>query len=114
LVGPSSEVFELSHNGGQCKEIIGGVQFMAWRLLSIFIAAEDAITQYATMVVVNVSWDTLTSNTDKVLSWIAIILSIIGLLYAKKSLRAPSVLAARKEHTEQMREFLKECVRKSL
>jgi len=47
------------------------------------------------------SWDTLIGAT-------ALILSIIGIYYTYKSVRSPILLEARKKHTQELIEFLKE------
>jgi len=53
------------------------------------------------MTLENIPWDTLIGG-------IALVLSIIGIFYTKKSVKAPILLEARKRHTQELIEFLKE------
>jgi len=46
-------------------------------------------------------------STDTLIGIIALILSIIGIYYTYKSVRAPTVLEARKTHSKELRDFLK-------
>ena len=46
-------------------------------------------------------------STDTLIGIIALILSIIGIYYTYKSVRAPTVLEARKKHSKELRDFLK-------
>lgn len=47
-------------------------------------------------------------NADSILSTIAILISIIGLLYTMKSDRGPTILTARIKHTEGIKNFIEE------